>query len=175
MDKFIKEIQNHSFSNKEMMKLVEKKSNLLVYPSLKYVSYIDEIFKNDACIILYLTSETYGHWIGLIRNKKKRTIEFFDSYGGAPDSQLKYNTPQKNKKLEQDKKYLTNLLADSNYKIIYNKEKLQKLKDNNNVCGRWVAVRIQFKDMDLEKFINLFKNNCYDGDWMVTALTCFIN
>jgi hypothetical protein len=42
------------------------------------------------------------------------------------------------------------------YRIIYNKEKLQKLQDGINTCGKWIIWRIMMMmnyNMDLAKFL----------------------
>jgi hypothetical protein len=178
MDKFIKQIQDYSFFNIDMEKLVDGKANLISYPMLKKYKTIDQVLgKNKACIILYLTGPNYGHWTCIFKTIDKiPTLEWFDPYGYKPDYELTFNAIDKNIELGQDKPYLTNLLLKSKYEIIYNKKRLQILKKNNNVCGRWVGMRLQFKYLPLDKFIDLFtKNKCYSADWMVTALSSFIN
>ena len=105
--------------------------------------------------------------------KYGNTIEFFNSYGKAPDVQ-KNSLISKEKNIEygQTNNYLTNLLVKSNFNIIYNKLQLQQYSNGSATCGRWVVLYLLcfLKDnMDLKKFlefmINLkakFKNKSYD-------------
>lgn len=179
MDQYIKKLQSYSFSNVDMMNLVEGKANFLTYPKLKNFSTIDKVLGNfGACIILYLSDRHYGHWTCIFKRSdiRKPTLEFFDSYGYMMDDELFFNTKQKNISLGQDRMYLTKLVRNSRYDLVYNSFPLQKLIKNDNVCGRWVGMRLQFRDLSLDKFVNLFKDNkCYNGDWLITAMSCFIH
>ena len=58
------------------------------------------------------------------------------------------------------------VLGKSPDKFIYNKKKLQVLKDGINTCGRWVILRIMmFKTgYDLESFINFIDKYCINND-----------
>jgi hypothetical protein len=47
------------------------------------------------------------------------------------------------------------MLLNSGYRIIYNIVLLQKHEQNNTICGRFVGLRLQFKDLDGNKFAEL--------------------
>jgi hypothetical protein len=178
MDKLISKIQNYSFSNTDMKKLVEGKASIVSYPMLKKYKTIDQLLgKNKAVIILYLTGPQYGHWTCLFKtNYKKPTLCFFDPYGYSPDYQLRFNSPEKNIQLGQDRAFLSELLYNSKYDVEYNNTRLQKLKKNNNVCGRWVGLRLNFRDWPTEEFVKVFTNiKHYSPDWMATALSSLIS
>jgi hypothetical protein len=107
--------------------------------------------------MLIESSENKGQWVALTRYND--TLEFFDSYGGKPDSQLKWNSSTKNEALGQDKKYLTNLLASHDGHVVYNPIKYQGNGDVNT-CGRHCTFRIQnMKDgKNLDAYYNHMKS-----------------
>lgn len=173
MDKLIKALQSVSLSGQEIMKLISNKANLISYDELKNVRNIDEIMKNGACVILYLSEKHYGHWICVFYTGKK-SIEFFDPYGVSIDLQKNWVTRSDREKLGVEKNYLSKLLADSNCEIEYNHHKFQKKGVQNAVCGRWVAIRLLFRHLSLEEFSVLFnanKNIPMSADMLVTMLT----
>ena len=121
--------------------------------------------------LIETTADNVGHWVCVLRYGN--TIEFFNSYSGKPDFQ-KNNFISKAKNIEfgQTQNYLTNLLVNSNFNIIYNKLQLQKYSNGSTTCGRWVCARILclLKDnMNLKQFLEFmidlkkqFKNKSYD-------------
>ena len=136
---------------------------VILYEDLKHMRSVDDLFdQSNAIVILYQIKQKIGHWVCLLR--KKRHIEFFDSYGLSPDEQLKYarfnRTP-----------YLSELLRGR--KVIYNKMPLQEEGYNMSTCGRWVVMRILMSFMSLEEFLKLFTNQTFIPDYYVTILTLF--
>ena len=108
----------------------------------------------------------FGHWVALFYTDESRNqVEFFDSYGYAPDEELniaKYD----------NQPLLKEMMEASNLKVIYNKTKLQTFAEDVNTCGRWTASRIAMRSVPLQQFVRLFKNTGrYNGDWYVSALT----
>ena len=61
--------------------------NVIVYSELKDFSP-KTLFSSLPIIILYETSPNNGHWTLL--HETVEGIEFFDSYGGLPDEELKF-------------------------------------------------------------------------------------
>jgi hypothetical protein len=180
MDKLLKKIRSYSFSDKDMMKLVDDEANLVTYPEIKKYKTLDELLGKDrACIILYLQTSEYGHWCCIFeREDKPGLINFYDPYGYFPDDELEFNKPATNKKLGQTMPYLSMLMINDKdkYAFTYNNYKLQSAGKNNNICGRAVGLRINFKDIDDKEFYDLLsKNKCYSKDEWVVILTSFIN
>ena len=106
-------------------------------------------------ILIETTADNVGHWVALLLYGY--TIEFFNSYGEAPDVQ-KNTLISKAKNIEfgQTQNYLTNLLVKSNFNIIYNKLQLQQYSNGSATCGRWVTLRLLCllnHNMDLKKFL----------------------
>ena len=146
---------------------------IIEYNDLAEYSEITDLLTKpiDYVIILIETvAESIGHWVAVL--KYNNNIEFYNSYGEGPDVQ-KNTLISKKKNIEfgQTKNYLTNLLLNCNYSIIYNKLSLQKY-DGSATCGRWVTLRILclLKDnMNLKRFLEFMidlkkksKNKSYD-------------
>lgn len=95
----------------------------------------------DYCIILYENSDNNGHWVCVL--KYGGIYEFFDSYGGAPDSQLNWNSCPLNKELKQNYTKLTELLNKVSNKTIYNPIQYQSNNLDITTCGRHCVFRIK--------------------------------
>jgi hypothetical protein len=127
-------------------------NKILKYSDLALYHRIDELLPGgpggpgdiDYRIILTENKTNQGHWCCLL--KYNNILEWFDSYSGKPDSELKYISPEMKAQLNEKTHYLTRLLKTKlpNQKIIYNKKKLQTLKDGINTCGRWTIARLIF-------------------------------
>ncbi len=174
MKKALEQLKNKSLSTLEVLRIVDNKSNLIKYDDMKDVKHIDDILKDGACVILYRTSENYGHWNCVIK-RGPNTIEAFDSYGTPIDNQLLQLSDEKRHKLGQVKPYLSKLLLDSNYTVEFNPYKLQKATDNVATCGRWSAARINFKHLSIDEFKKLFTGKNINSDDVVTLYTNLIS
>ena len=135
-------------------------------PNCKIIEYNDLADYNEitdlltkpidyVIILIETTADNVGHWVAL--TKYNNTIEFFNSYGEAPDVQ-KNTLISKAKNIEfgQTENYLTNLLMKSNFNIIYNKLQLQKYSNGSTTCGRFCVLRILCllnQNMDLKQFL----------------------
>jgi len=149
------------------------------FPSAKVITYkelndynnLDELLPNEKsfAFLLLESSPNKGHWIALSRYGDE--IEVFDSYGGAPDTQIKWNSSKTNKDLGQDGKPLSKLLKGSGKDIVYNPIKYQSNGNDINTCGRHCCYRIQNmkqgKNLDsYYKHMEQLKDNTgldYDG------------
>jgi len=161
-----------SLSGYEILNMLDNKCNLIVYPDLQNYKDIDEVLGKYGCtVILYLTSKDYGHWVCLIKHKDN-VIEFFDSYGLPLDKEFGFITREKRNYLKQNLPYLSKLLYNSPYQVIYNDVKLQKDKKDINTCGRHVIMRIVNRNLDVDDYANILKTNkYYSPDEIVTILT----
>ena len=81
-------------------------ARILKYSEISNYETIESLLpKHKSYVILYpVASEMSGHWVSLTRYDK--TIEFFDSCGGKPDSPFNWNTS----KFKSNKRYLSELL-----------------------------------------------------------------
>lgn len=172
MEKYIKQLQSKSLSNEEIMKALDNKANLIIYPELyKYKTLDDVLGKWGKCIILFETQKNYGHWCCIFK-LKNRGIEFFDSYGNMVDTQLK--KIDINFRIENNEFYphLSLLMLQSPYLLSYNHFKFQELKKNVNSCGRWCVLRLLFSNLTLDEFIKIFgKKREFPNDFYATLLT----
>jgi hypothetical protein len=132
--------------------------------------------QHGACIILYETRKGYGHWVALLLHKDKngKYLEHFDSYALKPDQELNFTSSKMRHELGQDLPYLTNLMYNSDYPIVYNKVKLQKFKNDTNTCGRWCGMRVALRNLNLKQFCSLFLKQKFEPDYYITALTLFV-
>ena len=146
-------------------------AKVIVYSDLAKYNSIEELLpkEKDFAFILLESSPNRGHWTVLSRYGD--TSEFFDSYGGRPDSQLRWNNKTTNKKLGQGKKLLSEHLRAWKGKVVYNPIAYQSDGEDVNTCGRHDCFRIQNmldgKDLDAY-YIHMkdLKNNMgvdYDG------------
>ena len=172
LEKIIADYKNVALSDQDVLNLVDGKANIIVYPDLNQYSSLDQILEPyGACFLLYEVKKNYGHWCCLFKTLDEQgpLIEFFDSYGGFPDSQREFIPYHFRMESGQAIPFLSYLMLESPYELSYNQYRFQKLKDNIKSCGRWCALRILLRNLPLERFKELFYNQ-YSDD-LVTFLT----
>lgn len=176
MEKLIRNLENKSLSNHELLKMINNKANLLIYSELSKKKTIDQVLgKHGACIILYETKKDYGHWCCIFK-LNKNTLEFFDPYGKKVDQQLKWIDNNFRKHHNEWYPHLSSLLLKSSYKLTYNNYKFQKFEKEVNTCGRWVGLRLKFRHLSLEEFKKIFKKKRDETpDFYATLLTELIS
>ena len=153
-------------SGHQLMKLLDKKANIMFYHDLKDVDDIDDIFINNACVLFEQSDKSsIGHWVCLI--KRGNTIEFFDSFGDKPDEYLKLMSKYFRNSKGMKKPHLSYLLFNSPYKIEFSEFKLQNVKAAT--CGHWVISRINNKNMKIKDFADYFRRhgNNYTNDELI--------
>lgn len=159
----------------EINKITGKDSLMITYPELQNFDNIYDIFEDfgtDHFILLYQTSDNFGHWcLCFIRpNTKNKEIEFYDPYGDEIDKNLSHMKDYY-KKISVGGKYeyfphLTRLLLNTpnDIKIHYNDYKHQKLSPGIATCGRHVAWRLLHNFMDIDQYSNTFGKRYIDKD-----------
>lgn len=175
MNKLIKELEEISLSNDEILELVDGKANLILYPELSKINNIDEIlYPYGACIILFLTKKNYGHWTCIFK-VNDNTIEYFDPYGLYIDNALNFKMDKYFRKINnEDFAHLTYLLYISPYNISFNQYKFQKKLKGVSTCGRHTAMRLILRDLSLDEYKKFMTNRKYSPDELVTILTSYI-
>lgn len=174
MDRLVKSLESKSFSGEEIKTIADGAVNVVRYRDLQDFNSIDDVLgEHGAAAILFETRPNYGHWC-LLFKVDNDTLEFFDPYGYALDEQAQYVPKKFLHESGMDVAELSMLIAASPYDLVVNKDPLQKLKDNINSCGRWVGLRLAFRDVPLEVFQKLFYKQKMPPDWYVTALTLFV-
>lgn len=170
---------NYSLNFYDVQKIAGKNLCLITSPKLINMTP-DNLFElSDYVVINYLSSPDYGHWVCLFYDRPANIINFFDSYGGEPDSQLKYIPRDFRLMSNQDYPYLLKLLFDwankkNGPKIEYNYIKLQNKKATT--CGRWIGLYLSICDLIfIDQFGQLIKKISHmtnlDPDQIVFELT----
>jgi hypothetical protein len=179
----IKQYENIALSDKEVIKLVKGRANLILYPDLYKYKNIDETLEPyGACILLYEAKPKYGHWCCIFK-VNNNLLEYFNPYGGFdegyPDESLEYIPMDFRLISNQDYPYLSLLMYNSPYDLSYNEYKFQKHDKNIKTCGRWCAIRLVFRSYPLDDFHDLIeylkKELNVSNDHLVTLLTMYIN
>lgn len=172
MDQLIKQLTSEPLSGQEMMRATDNETTVVTYEDLRNVDNIfDLLGPNNNFTLLYETEPDYGHWTAVLYHPETNTLEFFDPYGKPIDSQLQYI---KDPNISKDP-LLSVLMLDTDAKIIYNDEPLQKFGKDISSCGRHVAMRINLRWMPLEQYQDIMMSKSKDErDKMVTYLTAFI-
>ena len=165
MNKLINQYQNIPLSDIDITDQI--KTNIVTYHDLPKYDNIDELLINDTCFLLYEFKRNYGHWC--LISKHDNNIEFFDPYGKLPDYTLQLVNPNIKKELNEDYKYLTNLLLKTHYQTSYNPYDFQHLNKNIKTCGRWCILRAKTKDLPIQEFCKLFYGK--DSDLIASFLT----
>lgn len=175
MDSIIDNAEDISL-NEEDLKLICHPIDIkiILYQELHQLQDINELFElSDNIIILYRTTQDYGHFVSLLNYDTH--IEYFDSYGEAPDYELKFSEQSLRHMKGHIIPHISSLLKIASErdkkKIIYNKIKLQRYHEHVNTCGRWAALRIKFRHLDLKRFQKLFLKQSNPPDNIVTYLT----
>jgi mRNA-degrading endonuclease YafQ of YafQ-DinJ toxin-antitoxin module len=164
MDKqLLKVYEDIALSDSDLMKLVDNKANLVLYPELVDYNNIDDVLgKYRACVLLFEAKPGYGHWVCLFRNGN--LIEFFNPYGGYPDDSLDFIPMHFRKVSNQLEPYLSMLLMHSPYELSYNEHAFQHHGKNIKTCGRHCAMRLIFRDLDLDSYTDMIEDLCEDLD-----------
>lgn len=177
MNRVIKELEKKPLSGQEIFDSCDGEINIYTYKDLLNFDDIDSAFGDkDSIALLYETKPSYGHWVGLFRHPDYNTVEFYDSYGYFIDEQLKFVPDKFKTKLKENYPYLSYLLYNSPYEIIYNSNRIQKSGKGISSCGRHVVLRCLSRDIPLGQYIKLLKSNVTinNPDQLVTYLTASI-
>ena len=141
---------NKALSDADIQRILGGDAKIIKYSELGHLYDIDQLLTNDKdyCIILYEDAPNRGHWTALL--KYNGLYEHFDSYGVKPDTELKWISAKRNRMLNQDEPYLTQLLEKEEEKYIYNNVAYQSKDSKVNTCGSHVVHRIyRLKNYDM--------------------------
>lgn len=167
----LKDSEKISLSGEDIYQITNQQCLPIPYHRLNEFNNIDEIFDGHLAVaLLYETSENNGHWVCLIR--RDSSIEFYDSYGFAPDREIKLSPYNLRQTPVGSIPHLSSLLSQSKLRITYNTEDLQKEREDVNTCGRYVAARVLFNHMSIPEFNAMLTTNKFgNADFWVSALT----
>lgn len=173
MEETLANIKAYALSNDDINEILDPDTKIFSYPKFYEMNHIDEAFDRlGRCVFLFLTeSPTSGHWLCMFK-RGGNTIEYFDSYGGKPDSQRQWLSEDQLEMLGEEEPCLTDLLKASRYRVYYNTHEYQKDKKDVNTCGRWATARLICKDMSNNDFYHLVQHQMKDrglkspDDWV---------
>lgn len=113
---------------------------------------------SNMVLIIYRSSELFGHWVGLSRSNDLRRITYFNSYGSYIDKALDYIPTKFADESRQNFPYLLKLLSESNYEIHWNSVQLQVMSKEIQTCGRWVGLWLAANKngKTIEEFVSPF-------------------
>ena len=147
--------------------------NLLVVPYHELDCYNDifEIFGKENCFVLLYEQNhiNEGHYIACIYHPENNTIESFDSLGYPIDKELDYSNLNKNK-------YYTSLILKAvqsrGCRIVQNTRRVQRDANSINTCGRHVSVRLSFRHLNLQDYLDVITGYKHiNSDDLVSLLT----
>lgn len=172
LDAIINKLTSYPLSAEDMMKLCDGETKIVAHEELHNVDNIFELLEPyNNFVLLYETEPNYGHWVCVIYHPEENTIEFFDPYGMFIDEQLDYIKDDS----ISDEPILSMLMLNTDCKIIYNNKPLQKFDKNISSCGRHVGLRVNCRDMPLDKYQDmLMSENKNERDKIVTMLTSIV-
>jgi len=177
MDKIILKAENFDLTGADIHRITDGKANIIQYEELENIDDLQQVLQpHGAVVILYTTKKNFGHWVCLFEKGGNKNLEFFDPYGLKVDEELQISNELHLRQHQgQIAPHLTALIESGGYRVSSNTAKLQKFLEHTNTCGRWVSLRIRFRDSSLKQFIKLTtKNKYYDGDFWVSALTLLV-
>lgn len=170
IDDIVSAVNGLPWSDDHMRKICEGKVNILSYRHVMQAgSLADVLGQHGAAIILYETKPQYGHWVALF-SVAPGVVEFFDSYGCAPDSQLRFVPPAM-----KCRPVLAKLFKQACVQCIWNKIPLQASSEDMSTCGRWASMRIGMRKTPKDSFVRLFVGQKLKPDSYATLMTCIVH
>ena len=163
----VRKALSYALSDADIRECLGDDIKISIYPDLAKYSSIDDCFdKRGRAVLLYLTnSETSGHWVCMM--KKNGCIEYFDSYGDAPEETKKYINPIKLNALNSAPNYLMALLERSKYPVYYNTHKFQSENGDVATCGRHIITRLAYAPFSTEKYKSVIDSSGLTPDKFV--------
>ena len=139
------------FSEADFKRYFDMEGKILTYEDLEKYNSIEELLpdEKDFKIILTETKPNSGHWCGLAR--KNNNIMWFDSYGLAPDAELKYIPKFMNRLLHQNVPQIHRLLKTckkAGFTNEFNHYKFQAEGEHICTCGRWTIFFILMTNLN---------------------------
>ena len=150
-----------TLSDENIQRFLRGDATIINYAELGNLYDIDQLLpdEKDHCIILYGDRPQRGHWTAL--SKYNGLYDHFNSYGVKPDTELKWIGARRNRMLNQDGPYLTQLLEKEEEKYIYNNVAYQSKGSTVNTCVSHAGhrvYRLKHDDMSLPDYYQYAKS-----------------
>lgn len=161
----------YPLSDGDIRQLLGNDIKIVTYPQLSQMRSIDEAFdsKGRSIMLIPNQSPTSGHWVAML--KKPAGIEFFDSYGDAPEEQKGGMSQSRLQALDIERPDLTRLLRASGKPVYYNTRDYQAERNNISTCGRHAVSRLLYSPYSLDRYDKVIQSSGMNPDDFVTGLT----
>lgn len=121
---------------------------------------LEDMFKNDRCLINYHHKDNMGHWVAMRRDRTGEyseghhpTIYYFNPSGNTVDGAIDHLPKDYREETNQDYPHILKKLYDSDYKVKYMDYPIQK--NNTNTCGRYCGLFLRYP-LDENQFVEIF-------------------
>lgn len=152
---------NIPLSDSDIKRLLGGRVRVVVYSQLSNFNSLENLFgPYDCVVLLYEKVPNNGHWTCLIKIPGG-DVEFYDPYGGLPDSELQFMHYSKSLGCLLSR-LLINYHQRTGHDIWYNHGRQQKLARDVNSCGRHCVLRILFRWIPIDQYINMMKDKDVD-------------
>lgn len=169
----LNKLQGETMSFEDIQDMIgpenSKHTRFMTYSQLTQFKSLKELWSNNyyAAIVFLqqadVRKDAVGHFICLL--KFPTYTEHFDSYGFSADDEIEITKP----------KVLSQWFNNSQDGLVQNHRALQKMGSHINTCGRWMAVRILLRHLELESFIKFMDSvNAISDDMLVTIMTMLL-
>lgn len=164
-------VRRYPLSDDDIRRLLGPDIAIHNYPDLARMQSVDQLFDGKGrAILLYPNSgPTSGHWVALLR--RPQAIEFFDSYGDAPDRQNDGLPREYLATLGADQPHLTRLMRASGKPVFYNTHPFQKERGDISTCGRHAVARLLYAPFSLDRYKRVVDASGLLPDDFVSGLT----
>jgi hypothetical protein len=149
---------NRALSKKEVLMLAGINIPLITHRMFSKIKKLESLMIYPAILVLYEKVDHLGHWVCIIFHKKRKVIEFFDPYGLFPDTEQIFISKDMWISSFIARLFFNFITTNPDWKIEYNSERLQRIFPGIGTCGRWVGVRLRYRDIPLEEFVEYFRD-----------------
>lgn len=176
LDTILTNSEDIDLSGADILRITDGKCKVIAYEDLEGIDRIDQLLEPyGAVVILYETRHNYGHWVCLLKTGES-SLEFFDPYALTIDQELNLDN-ELHLRHHQGAiaPHLSTLIASSNFHVVSNTTRVQEFAEHVNTCGRHVAVRIRFRNLNLKQYIRMITGTKHNNpDYAVSALTLLV-
>lgn len=168
---------NIALTDEQISSLLDHQIPIMSYSDLieRGVMNVLRETPSNAVVFLVRQKPDYGHWcLCWLKTKgSEQGLHCYDSYGNEPDGkEWKQNLTEKTlKQLNQENPYLLSQLYESGKSIYFNEYQHQNINKNISTCGRHVACRASFLDLDTDEYNDMITSKGMPPDLVVVKAT----
>lgn len=162
---------NNDFSKPQIMHFFENISKINSVDEL----FIDESGKiGNMALIIYRSSQNFGHWCCITRSNDLKSVTYFNSYGSYIDEAIESINEEFLESSKQNFPFLLKLLSNSDYEVHWNDFPLQLMDNKTATCGYWCGMWMRCNELGktINQFIDVFREIPADErDNMIVKIT----